>query len=446
MRHLGVSSSGQLIWQKSPVTGNGRLTPLWLHLVADIDTGRLMAELDLPSAPNPTGFLERIFKQAATLGGHPQSVLPPKELARTEPRLVAAMQEANVSPKFASNDFKKRQKISRHFEEFLNSLMHSHSLLAERSNLDACWSDLIDAWNSAGQSSEDDLRTRTIAGNRVVEKRLGLDPRSIAREAFREQRLEASDLRLAHGQSPGCYFNDAAGFPIRYSDFDFTFHVSGHSYRVPLFAPFATSSGDLPLTLSNFDPRGIILPATGLPPEFRSSWSDMPFRTDVGIGLVDVLSAMRARGTPVAEISAVLRSMLHAWTAPVSQPRRAALELVNIEPAVGARSSGISFINESWERIRDRHFWQVSAVWDAGWEHPLIVSRVQIERDGRLNILTEHPFFLNSSAGLSESLCTLFLRSPIGAVDPDWLITPLDRKAVVRSLQDRAVIRAAGKT
>lgn len=299
------------------------------------------------------------------------------------------------------------------------------------------------AWNTAGQESEEDIGRRYTAGRQAVDARLGPDPRNAAQIAFQQFRLAASELQLVPGEDPGFYFAEAHGLSVHYCGYDFSFMAAGMPYRVPLFANFTPRGSGDPgrLSLRVFDPGTLLLKKSHVPAELRSRWRSDESRPDTAIRLVDVLHAMRARGAALPEISGLLRRILHAWS--TSQGTlRSVLSLVPDarQPDPEVRAAGFTLANESWERIRERHFWRTIAFWDTGCGHPLAIARVQIELDGRLNVLGERGIFAETSPGLNELLCSLFLASP------DHVVPSNGRSEIVSQLRERLAARASRRS
>lgn len=409
LKHLGLTRGGVLSYQKSAISGGGRLTPVHLHLAANLASGRLIAEISLPEDSNPEAFLTNALRDAATIGGQPRNIVFSREVARSFPGVLAVAEGAGAAPVFATQAFKLRQKISRHFEDFLDSQIVSHEALAQWKNFVACFPQLVSAWNVEGQVPIEEGPSRYFVAAQAVETRLGPDPRRVAEEEFRQRRIEVRDADVQPGSDPGFHFADAYGPAAVYFGFDLRFVAADRSFNVPLFV--SPESLRAERTLRTFDPNRISFRKGDIPVELRQAWHIDEKQPDRSLTLRDFFWAWSARGADLVATATLMRKLVAVWHAgPAARAFQRFAASSSMQPPTIIRAAGVSYANESWERIRERHFWRTIALWDAGFSQPVPFARVQIESDGRLNVLPLNSFMSETSAPLDDLLRTLFLK------------------------------------
>ena len=437
--HLGLSGSGRVEWQKSAISGTGRLKPLTLSVAVEIATGRIYAELEVNPQSTVEHFLTRALENSETLGAKPRTIVFPKSLVTEEAIRIASNCGANIAT--GTQSFKARVKISRHFEDYLQSQMDGHESLKQIENLILCIPKMVTSWNVSGQS-KDGWSVRYCAGRNAIETSLGKNPKSEREQEFRDREFSVSGLELVRGETPDFHFRVKSGnWSYDYFGFHLHFNVAGNSYKIPLFSGSNAEGDGMGRPLRFFNADRLFLLKSEVPVELRSAWAADEHFLNSALSLSALLRAARERGTSLSALSSLMAQLVTAWIAgaPVRQFGRPMI-VAETQPLPQLLDAGVSFVNESWERIGERHFWRVIAVWNRLAGARFGFARVQVEVDSRIKALAENSAYAES-VQLNEMLCDILFGRPqaiLSQVDRARIVDVLSAKKAARMKKQRS--------
>ena len=444
MMHHGLLPSGRIKHQMARV-GTGRLSPIHLGLAAHVNSGRLWAELaERPTGEWMIGFLRRAHDHARQAQLPPDIYVVSREISRENPRLAAAIEALGAELRLGTQKFKCQQKVSRHFEDLLDNLMYSHSLLATIDGLRRCLPAIVSAWNDDRLPMGHIDSTRYSASHKAIVAILGEDPVEMAREKFQQATVTCTNLREIQAAAPAIHHYDGSyGGRYTYSGRTIGFDVDGQTVALPMFLPdprncrgaFGSAGRRF---ADGLHPGDVIFPKAAVPVALRSAYSPNEKRLHHGVSLKNIIDAMHARkvatGISAGFIRWCLQIYIHqAGDVFFDRPAR------NPCPGKWVRSellrAGFFLASVGFRRIRDRHFWQADVFWTCDPGAEIKVRRLLIESDGRSRLYTNR--CIGTSEDFSDLLGSIF--SNYRAPEPLTVEAKTELVAELRSKTGKSV-------
>lgn len=318
MRHLGRNTDGVVSYQKSSISGEGRLIPIWFALVVSISTRRLIAEVysEEPSEAVLMEFWSQVVGDAGgpLVGAAASAVVVSRTTVSSFPGLLSSMAASNVSPVTASVSFKAEIHAASYFEDHLQGLMR-HSLFREFSR----WSELmpliVNTYSDLISAKEgtEGYWDAFSAAHHLVEQALGEDPAEVAREVFKSKKLIVTNSSVVpRGRSGLSFSTKYQHTPYESLGYNWEFDFNGRRWSAPLHSYLATAGSTTEVRSS---PRleSFVVPEPSLPSELISNIDQVRARPNGGISLDHAALGLSARGWGLRDHYDWLVALMRAW-------------------------------------------------------------------------------------------------------------------------------------